>query len=136
MPDEQNTEPKKRLVFLVDDDQFLLNMYTLKFKTSGFDVETANNATAGLQKLRDGMTPDIILCDLVMPGMDGLELIKRIKEEKLSPTSAIIVLTNQGQSADIEKAQALVVDGYIVKASTIPSEVVEEAKAILAKKTK
>jgi len=122
------------MVLLVDDDQFLLNMYTLKFKTSGFDVEVGNNATAGLQKLRDGLIPDIILCDLVMPGMDGLELIKHIKEEKLTPSSKIVVLTNQGQTTDIEKAQSLGVDGYIVKASTIPSEVVEEVRKILSKK--
>ncbi|PIQ68227.1 MAG: response regulator [Candidatus Taylorbacteria bacterium CG11_big_fil_rev_8_21_14_0_20_46_11] len=125
---------KKQMVLLVDDDQFLLNMYTLKFKTSGFDVEVGNNATAGLQKLRDGLIPDIILCDLVMPGMDGLELIKHIKEEKLTPSSKIVVLTNQGQTTDIEKAQSLGVDGYIVKASTIPSEVVEEVRKILSKK--
>lgn len=125
---------KRQMILLVDDDQFLLNMYTLKFKTSGFDVEVGNNATAGLQKLRDGLIPDIILCDLVMPGMDGLELIKHIQDEKLSPSSKIVVLTNQGQTTDIDKAQALGVDGYIVKASTIPSEVVEEVRKILSKK--
>ena len=68
-----------------------------------------------------------------MPNMDGLEFIKRMKEEKLSPSSAIVVLTNQSQSAEIEKAKELGVDGYIVKASTIPSEVVEEVKKILEK---
>lgn len=123
--------PKK--VLLVDDDQFLLNMYTLKFKNSGFEVETGNTAAAALQKLRDGLSPDVILCDLVMPGVDGLELIKIIKDESLSPGTRIVVLTNQGQSADIEKAKTLGVDGYIVKASTIPSEVVEEVKKILSK---
>ena len=128
---DSNTAPKK--VLLVDDDQFLLNMYTLKFKNSGFEVETGNTAAAALQKLRDGLVPDMILCDLVMPGVDGLELIKKVKEEALASHSKIVVLTNQGQSADIEKAKSLGVDGYIVKASTIPSEVVEEVKKILAK---
>lgn len=127
-------EPKKKLVLLVDDDQFLLNMYSLKFRNSGFEIETAPSALSALQKLRDGMEPAVLLCDLVMPAMDGIELIKRVKEEKLSPASAIIVLTNQGQSTEIEKAKELGVDGYIVKASTIPSEVVNEVKAILAKR--
>ena len=127
-------EPKKQMVLLVDDDQFLLSMYTLKFKNSGFDVETVNSATIALQKLRDGLKPDIILCDLVMPGFDGLEFIKHIKDEHLANSAAIVVLTNQSQSAEIERAKELHVDGYIVKASTIPSEVVEEVKNILSKK--
>ncbi len=129
-------EPKKKTVLLIDDDQFLLNMYTLKFKNSGFEVEVANSASAGLQKLRDGLTPGVILVDIVMPAMDGLEFIKRAKEERLSPSSAVIVLTNQGQNTDIDRAKELGVDGYIVKATTIPSEVVEEVRKILAKKLK
>ncbi len=123
-------------MLLVDDDQFLLHMYSLKFRNTGFEIETATSALSALQKLRDGMQPDALLCDLVMPAMDGVEFIKRVKEEKLSPAAAIVVLTNQGQSTEIEKAQALGVDGYIVKASSIPSEVVNEVKTILSKKAK
>lgn len=124
--------PAKK-VFLVDDDQFLLNMYSLKFKNSGFEIETANSASIALQKLRDGLTPDVLLCDLVMPTMDGLEFLKSVKNDHLAPKAALIVLTNQSQSADIEKARGLGIDGYIVKASTIPSEVVAEVRKILEK---
>ena len=127
-------EAKKQSVLLVDDDQFLLNMYLLKFKNSGFEAETANTAEGALQKLRDGLSPDLILCDLVMPGMDGIQFITKLKEERLAPSSAVVVLTNQGQSTDIDRAKELGVAGYIVKASTIPSEVVGEVKKILAKR--
>ena len=129
-----DVQGKKHMVLLIDDDQFLLNMYSLKFKNSGFEVETINNASLALTKLREGFIPDVILCDLVMPTMDGLEFIKKFREERLSPTSAIIVLSNQGQSTDIDKAKELGIDGYIVKASTIPSEVVEEVKSVIGKK--
>ena len=121
-------------VLLIDDDQFLLNMYLLKFRNSGFEVEIANNALSGLQKIRDGLVPDVILCDLVMPGMDGLQLLAELRTERLALSSCIIVLTNQGQSSEIEKAKQFDIAGYIVKASTIPSEVVEEVKKILSKK--
>jgi len=131
----EGTDTSKRLVLLVDDDQLLLNIYTLKFNNSGFKVETGKTAAVALQKLRDGLAPDVILCDLVMPGVDGLELIQKIKVESLSLRSKIVVLTNQCQSGDVEKAKVLGVDGYIVKASTIPSEVVEEVKKILSTKT-
>ena len=133
MPDTPSVKPS---LLLVDDDQFLLNMYSLKFQNSGFDVEVVNSGLSALQKLRDGYTPSVVLCDLVMPSMDGLEFLKKVKEEKLSPRSVVIVLTNQSQSAEIDRAKEIGVDGYIVKASTIPSEVVQEVKNILAKKTK
>lgn len=130
------TVSKKHSVLLVDDDQFLLNMYALKFRNSGFDAESATNAQGALQKLRDGLTPDVLLIDLVMPAMDGLAFIRRVKEERLAPSASLIVLTNQGQSAEIDKAKELGVAGFIVKASTIPSEVVEEVRRILEKKRK
>jgi CheY-like chemotaxis protein len=129
-------QPKSPSLLILDDDQFLLNMYALKFKNSGFAIDTANNATAALQKLRDGYSPDIILCDLIMPTVDGLEFIKRMRDERLSPASSVLVLTNTSQSADIERAKSLGVEGYIVKATATPSEVVQEVKSILAKKTK
>ena len=129
-------EPAPKKLLIVDDDQFLLNMYSLKFRNSGFEVETANSAPNALQKLRDGFVPDVMLCDLVMPAMDGIEFIKRAKEERLALSAAIVVLTNQNQSGEIERAKELGVDGYIVKASTIPSEVVEEVKKILNKHSK
>ena len=126
---------KKKTVLLVDDDKFLLTMYILKFTNSGFIAEAAESASAALQKLRDGLTPDIILADLVMPGMDGLGFIRCLKEEGLAKGAPIVVLSNQGQTTEIERAKELGVAGYIVKASTIPSEVVEEVKKILSKTT-
>jgi CheY-like chemotaxis protein len=121
-------------VLLVDDDKFLLDMYSLKFSKSGFEVSTASSSTDALRKLREGFKPDIILLDIVMPVMDGLELLEHIRKEKLSADSVVIMLTNQGQSSDIERAKKLGVDGYIVKASTIPSEVLSEVTDIAKKR--
>lgn len=123
-------EKKNIKVFIVDDDKFLLGMYSLKFANNGYDVETTVGSPAALEKLRSGIKPDVLLLDIVMPYMDGLELLKTIREEKLAPGAVIIMLTNQSQSADIEKAKDLDVDGYIVKASTIPSEVLNEVEKI------
>ncbi|MDO8564714.1 MAG: response regulator [bacterium] len=129
-------EERKPKVLLVDDDQFLLNMYGLKFTNSGFEVVTADSGEAGLKKLKEGLNPDIVLADIVMPLMDGLQFVQQAISEHLVPASRCIMLTNQGQSTDIDRAKELGVGGYIVKASTVPSEVVEEVKAILAKTTK
>ncbi len=129
-------EKKNVKVFLVDDDKFLLGMYSLKFSNNGYDVETTVGSVAALEKLRAGNKPDIILLDIIMPYMDGLELLKTIRDEKLAPGATVIMLTNQSQSSDIEKAKELGVDGYIVKAATIPSEVLQEVEKIYAKKKK
>jgi len=126
---------KKNLkILLIDDDRFLLDMYILKFKKSGLEIDTAGNGTTALEKIKSGVDYDIILSDIIMPGMDGLELLKTIREQKYVPKSVIIMLTNQAD--DYEKAKALGVDGYIIKATTIPSEVVEKVLAIYNNKKK
>jgi len=127
-------EDKKQKVLIVDDDKFLLNMYSLKFQKSGFVVDTAVGGQEALSKLREGALPDILLLDVVMPAMDGLELLATIRKENLAPKAIAIMLSNQNQPADIEKAKNLGISSYIVKASSIPSEVVTEViKAIKGK---
>jgi len=133
-PQAQNVPKKNIKVFIVDDDKFLLGMYSLKFSNNGYDVDTAVGSQSALEKLRAGAKPDVLLLDIIMPYMDGLELLKTIKNEKLAPNAVAIMLTNQSQSADIERAKELGVDGYIVKAATIPSEVLHEVEKIYAAK--
>jgi DNA-binding response OmpR family regulator len=124
----------QKKILLIDDDTFLLDMYSLKFTKAGYEVKIANSTDVGLKLLRDGFSPDVMLVDIVMPGMDGLEMVSHVRMEKLSPTSVIIMLTNQGASDDVARAQKLHVDGYIVKATTIPSEVLAEVEKICASK--
>jgi CheY-like chemotaxis protein len=124
---------QKKILF-IDDDTFLLDMYSLKFSKAGYDVKIANSTELALKLLRDGYVPDVMLVDIVMPGMDGLELVSTIRGEKLASTSVIIMLTNQSASDDVARAQKVNVDGYIVKATSIPSEVLEQVEKICASK--
>ena len=117
-------------ILFVDDDKFLLDMYAVKFSKNGFEVHTKENSEEALKMLRDGAKPDIILLDVVMPGMDGIELLSNIRKEKLAKDAVIIMLTNQGLSDDVARAKELNVDGYIIKATTIPSEVLLEVQKI------
>lgn len=123
-------------VYLVDDDRFLLDMYAMKFKAAGHDVISAQGGEELLKTLREKGPPDAILLDLIMPGMDGFEVLEAIRKENLAPPekTKIIILSNQGQDADIERAQKLGAVGYIVKASAIPSEVLAETLKIIEKK--
>ncbi|HVS79854.1 MAG TPA: response regulator [Candidatus Paceibacterota bacterium] len=117
-------------MLLVDDDQFLLNMYSLKFGKNGYDVTAISNPQEALTKLREGLSPDVIVLDIIMPGIDGLQVLQTIRDEKLASNAAVVMLTNQGDG--IERAKKLGVAGYIVKATTIPSEVVKEVSDIMA----
>ncbi len=121
-------------VLLVDDDKFLLDMYAIKFSKAGYEVKTADATDAALKMLRDGYIPDVMLADIVMPGLDGLELVASVKKENLIPQAKVIMLTNQGSSDDVSRAKKLNVDGYIVKATTIPSEVLGEVEKIISSK--
>ncbi len=121
---------KKFSILIVDDDKFLLDMYRKKFESEGSTVDVAVGSEDALGKLRGGATPDILILDVIMPSMDGIELLGVIRKEKLVPGAAVIMLTNESDQEKIDKAKALGIKGYIVKAMSIPSEVVEEALKI------
>ena len=130
MPD--STQKK---ILCIDDDRFLLDMYALKFSKANYQVKTCDSTLAALKMIKEeGYTPDVITCDIVMPGMDGLSLVEVIRKENLIPKAVIIMLTNQGSPDDIARAKKLTVDGYIVKATAIPSEVLAEVQKIVARK--
>jgi len=123
-------------MYLVDDDKFLLGLYATKFRNAGYDVETAQGGEALLTALRQDPTPpDVMLLDIIMPGLDGFETVAALRKEQLAPRAKIIFLSNQGQETDLEKARELHADGYIIKASAIPSEVLAEVGRILGAST-
>ncbi len=129
-------ETENNKILIVDDDSFLLDMYSLKFVKSNFNVSTALGAEQALDKLRQGFAPSVILLDIMMPLMDGFELLEKIREENLATESIIIFLSNRGQPSDVTRAEALGASGYIIKASSIPSEVVEKVVSIINSKKK
>ena len=124
---------QKKILF-VDDDKFLLDMYALKFSKAGYDVKTADSADAAMELLKGGFSPDAMLIDIVMPGTDGLDLVSSIRAAHLAQNTTLIMLTNQGASDDIARAKKLGIDGYVVKATTIPSEVLSEVEKMMATK--
>ena len=120
-------------IYLVDDDRFLLDLYAVKFKNAGHDVSVFGGGEDLLTELRkSGATdPDAILLDIIMPGMTGFETLEAMRKESLAKTSKVIFLSNQGQNSDIENAKQLSADGYIIKASAIPSEVYAETIRVI-----
>jgi DNA-binding response OmpR family regulator len=124
-------DDKKKSIFIIDDDSFLLDMYALKFSRSNFNVTTSLGSENALKILREGFVPEIILLDIMMPNMDGFELMQIIKDENLAQSSIKIILSNRGQASDISKGEEFGVAGYIVKASSTPGEVIEQVEEIV-----
>ena len=125
---------EKRKILIVDDDTFLLDMYAFNFSQHNFEVYTAPSGLQVIEKLKDGLKPDIILMDIIMPEMDGFEMLEKINKGNLSPNSTKIILSNKSQQSDIDRGSNLGASGYIVKASSTPAEVIEQVVGILSKK--
>ncbi len=134
MTDTPAPKPKRGVIMLVDDDRFLLDMYSTKFLHADFSVEACQSAKEALTILRAGVTPVAILFDIVMPESDGFNFLKTIQTEKLQRTSILIALTNQSNDSDQEEATKLGADKFVVKATMIPSEVVAMVEEELQKK--
>ena len=127
-------EGEKTKILIVDDDNFLLDMYALKFSQNNFEVYTALSGIQAIKKLQGGLNPNIILMDVIMPEMDGFEMLEKINTNQLSPNSIKIILSNKNQQEDIDRGNALGVAGYIVKANSTPMEVINQVTSILSNK--
>ena len=117
-------------ILIIDDDPFILDMYVMKFSDSGFIIETASDGQAGIDKL-SAFTPDIVLLDVIMPKMDGFQVIQKLNEVRKERPFKILFLTNFGQKEDVERGMALGADGYIIKANFTPTEVVDKVKEMI-----
>jgi CheY-like chemotaxis protein len=111
-------------------------MYALKFSQNGFEVHTASGGEQALEKLKGGLIPEILLMDIIMPGMDGFEMLKKINEAQLAGNAVKVILSNKGQQSDIEEGKLLGASGYIVKANSTPAEVITQVIKIFEEKHK
>jgi DNA-binding response OmpR family regulator len=120
-------------ILIIEDDRYISKMYQLKLSLDGFDVQVADNGRVGVDKVKEFL-PDIVLTDILMPEMDGFEVIKTIKDDPELKTIPILIMSNLGQEDHIQKGLELGALGYIVKSQYTPSRVVDKIKEILAGK--
>ena len=124
---------KKIKILLIEDDAFLLSMYATKFELEGLEVLSAEDGEKGLKSAAKDK-PDIILLDILLPKMDGFEVLKEIKKQEATKAIPVILLTNLSQRSDVERALELGAVDYLIKAHFMPTEVVDKIKKILAEK--
>ncbi len=122
-------------ILLVDDDVFLRDMYGTKFSDAGHVVVVADGGSSALRELSQADDFDVVLTDLIMPGMSGTDLINAIKQElpEIDTKVTIIVLSNQSEDEAVLAARELGVTDYIIKSQFIPSEVVARVEEIMSR---
>ena len=121
-------------ILLVEDDPFLIDIYTRKLKKAGFGIVVAENGEEALKLLQQKVF-DLVVLDIVLPQVDGWTILREIKELKQKNKSLenlkIIILSNLSQKEEVEKGLKLGASKYLIKAHYTPSQVVEEIKKIL-----
>jgi len=119
-------------ILIVEDDKFLRELIAKKLIKEGYEVEEAIDGEDGVRKAKEIM-PDLILLDLILPGIDGFEVLKRIKESQKTALIPVVILSNLGQKDEIEKGLNLGAVDFLIKAHFTPEEIVEKIKLVLAK---
>lgn len=114
-------------IAIVEDDLAISQMYRIKFEAEGYSVETAENGKLGLA-LAESMKPDIILLDLMMPEMNGDEMLAQLRETEWGKGMKVIILTNMGEQEVPERVKELGVSSFILKADMTPRQVAEVVK--------
>lgn len=117
-------------IAIIEDDGVIRQMYRMKFEAEGFEVEVADNGKDGVA-LVTSMRPDIVLLDLHMPEMNGVEALEAIRRIEWAKNLPVIILTNLGQEESPKGLRALNIFSYIVKADFTPKQVVAQAKEAL-----
>ena len=118
-------------VAIIEDDPAISQMYRFKFEAEGYEVETAGNGKLGLG-LAQKMKPDIILLDLMMPEMNGDEMLEKMRATNWGKDIKVVVLTNKGEQEIPDKVRQLNVSAVILKADMTPRQVAELVKTQLA----
>jgi DNA-binding response OmpR family regulator len=111
-------------IAIIEDDQAIANMYRFKFEAEGFTVETAENGVFGLE-LAKNMKPDIILLDLMMPEMNGDEMLEKLRATPWGKNIKVVILTNKGEQEIPPKVKEMGVSAVILKADMTPRQVAE-----------
>jgi DNA-binding response OmpR family regulator len=125
-----STPRTKPIILLVEDDSFLAGMYVTKLTMEHYQVELAADGALGLEKAQT-VLPDLILLDVLLPKMNGFDVLRQIKANPETKDIPVILLTNLGQKSDVTQGLDLGAADYLIKAHFMPSEVVDKIKRLL-----
>ncbi|PIS38813.1 MAG: response regulator [Candidatus Nealsonbacteria bacterium CG08_land_8_20_14_0_20_43_11] len=119
-------------ILIIEDDKFLRELIVQKLIKENYQTIEAVDGEEGVKKVKEEK-PDLILLDLILPGIDGFEVLARVKEDSAVASIPVIILSNLGQKDDVERGLKLGVAGYLIKAHFTPSEIINKIKEALQK---
>jgi len=119
-----------KTILVIEDDKFLRELITRKLLDEAYEVSEAIDGEEGIKKIKEGK-PDLILLDLILPGIDGFEVLSKMKEDPALASIPVIILSNLGQKDDVEKGLKMGAVDYLIKAHFTPGEIIEKIKVVL-----
>jgi DNA-binding response OmpR family regulator len=124
-------EKKGKIILLVEDDSFMAGLLERKFEQDKYKILRATSATQAREEISKNAV-DLILLDVVLPGLDGFSFLKELKSDQKTKVIPVIISSNLGQPEEIERGMQNGAAGYIVKANTTPGEIVEKVESTLS----
>ncbi len=121
---------QNKKILIVEDDSFFADLITKKLSSAGATVAHAPTGEEGLT-MAESEKPNLILLDVLMPGIDGFEVLKRLKENEATKMIPVVILSNFGSDEQIKNGQKLGVTSYLIKATVTPEDIIQEVEAIL-----
>jgi DNA-binding response OmpR family regulator len=126
-----DAEPRKPRILIVDDDPVIVRLLQINFRLEGYDVDTASRGEEALERVRVER-PDVVILDVMMPGLDGWEVCRQLKENPAVRHVPVIFLSARAQDEDRQRGYALGVDEYVTKPFD-PAHLVEIVRAAVAR---
>ncbi len=120
----------EKIILVIEDDKFLRELMAQKLIKEGFNISEAVDGEEGLKKIKEEK-PGLILLDLILPGIDGFEVLSRMKEDPETSRTPVIILSNLGQREDVERGLKLGATDYLIKAHFPPGQIIEKIKNII-----
>jgi DNA-binding response OmpR family regulator len=117
-------------ILIVEDDKFLRELISQKLIKEQFEISSAIDGEEGIKKIKEEK-PKMVLLDLILPGIDGFEVLTKMKEDPSVSSIPVIILSNLGQKEDIERGLKLGAADYLIKAHFTPGEIIEKIRMIL-----
>ncbi len=117
-------------ILVVEDDKFLRELISQKLAREGYTVIEAVDGEKGIESIKENV-PDMVLLDLILPGIDGFEVLAKMKSDPVLVNIPVIILSNLGQQEDIEKGMEMGANDYLIKAHFTPGEIIEKIQSII-----
>ncbi len=118
-------------ILLIEDEDFIRDLYIRQFTKAGYTIEGFANGKDGLAAALQN-TYDLLLLDIMLPDINGIEILKQVKQDSTAKNTPVVMLTNLGQDDIIKEGFKIGAEGYLIKASFTPDQIVQEVANILA----